>query len=62
MVKIVAKISTGQTPGAPRDWTTNQRIHMERPMALAMYVAEDGLVGHQWEVRPSGLWVFNAPV
>jgi hypothetical protein len=34
-------------PPAPRDWTTNQRIHMEGPMALATYVAEDGLVGHQ---------------
>ena len=42
-------------PGAPRNWTTNQRIHMEIPMALATYVAEDGLVGHQWEERPSGL-------
>jgi hypothetical protein len=26
------------------------------------YVAEDGLVGHQWEERPLGLSVFNAPV
>jgi hypothetical protein len=25
-----------------------------------MYVAEDGLVGHQWEERPLGLWVFDA--
>ena len=31
-------------------------------MALATYVAEDGLVGHQGEERPSGLRVFNAPV
>ena len=23
---------------------------------------EDGFVGHQWEQRPSGLMVFNAPV
>ena len=46
---------------APRDWTTNQRIHMEGPMALA-YVAEDGLVGHQWEEWPLGLRVFDAPV
>jgi hypothetical protein len=22
------------------------------PVALAIYVAEDGLVGHQWEERP----------
>ena len=24
-------------------------------MSLAVYVAEDGLVGHQWEERPLGL-------
>jgi hypothetical protein len=24
-------------------------------MSLAAYVAEDGLVGHQWEERPFGL-------
>jgi hypothetical protein len=30
-------------------------------MALATYVAEDGLVGHQWEERPLGLRVFDAP-
>ena len=29
-------------PGAPGDWTTNQRIHMEGPMALTIYVAEGG--------------------
>lgn len=32
------------------DSTTNQRIHMEGPMALTTYVAEDCLVGHQYEV------------
>jgi hypothetical protein len=47
-------------PGAPGDWVTNQRIHMEQPMVLATYVAEDGLVGHQWEERPSDLRVFDA--
>ena len=47
-----ATVSTGQTPGAPRDWTINQRVHMEGPMAPATYVAEDGLVGHQWESGP----------
>jgi hypothetical protein len=57
-----AKVSTGQTPGAPGDWTTNQRIHVERPMVLAAYVAEDGFVGHQWEERSSGLRAFNPPV
>ena len=34
-------------PGAPIDWTTTKIIHMERPMVLATYVAEDGLVVHQ---------------
>jgi hypothetical protein len=32
------------------------------PVAPAANMAEDGLVGHQWEERPSGLRVFNAPV
>ena len=31
-------------------------------MALAAYVAEDGLVGHQWEERLLGLREFEAPV
>ena len=42
------RVSIGQTPGASRGWTTNQRVHIEGPKALATYVAEDGLVGHQW--------------
>ena len=33
---------------------------MEQPMALATYVAEDRLVGNQWEKRPLGLKVFDA--
>ena len=49
-------------PRAPGDWTTNQRVHMEGPMALATYVAEDGLVGHQWVEWPLGLKLFDAPV
>jgi hypothetical protein len=48
-------------PRAPGDWTTNQRVHMEGPMFLAAYLAENGLVG-LWEERPLGLSVFNAPV
>jgi hypothetical protein len=31
-------------------------------MVLATYVAEDGLVGHQWEERPLGMRVFYALV
>jgi hypothetical protein len=49
-------------PRAPMVWTTNQRIHMEWPMALASCVVEDGIVGHQWEERLLGLSVFDAPV
>jgi hypothetical protein len=29
-------------------------------MAPAVYVAEDGLVGHQWEERPLVLWRLEA--
>jgi hypothetical protein len=25
------------SPGAPRKWTSNQRIHMDQPMVLAAY-------------------------
>jgi hypothetical protein len=49
-------------PGAPREWTTNLRVHMEEPKALAAYMAEDGLVEHQWEEQPLGLRVLYAPV
>jgi hypothetical protein len=31
-------------------------------MSLAAYVAEDGLVGHQWKERPSVLGIFYVPV
>jgi hypothetical protein len=33
--------------------TTNQRKHLVGLMAPATYVAEDGLVWHQWEERHS---------
>jgi hypothetical protein len=51
-----------QPPRALGDWTNNQRIYMEQTMALATYVAEDSLARYQWEERPFGLRVFNAPV
>ena len=35
---------------------------MEGPKVLTVYVAEDGLVGHQWEVRLLVLRRLNAPV
>jgi hypothetical protein len=40
------------TPRAPWNYTTNKRKHMVELVALAIYVAEDGLVSHQWEERP----------
>ena len=47
---------------APRNWTTNQRIHMEETLALAAQMAEGDLIGHQWEERPLGLRLFDSPV
>jgi hypothetical protein len=44
-----------RTPRALWNYTTNQRKHMVALVALAIYVAEDGLVSHQWEERPLGL-------
>jgi len=35
---------------------------MEGPMAPAAYVAEDGLVWHQWKGMPLELWRLDAPV
>jgi hypothetical protein len=35
------------TPRAPCNYTTNERKHMVELVALAVYVAEGGLVGHQ---------------
>jgi hypothetical protein len=41
---------------------TNQRNHMVILLSLVAYVAEDGLVGYQWEERPLVLFRFYAPV
>jgi hypothetical protein len=35
---------------------------MEGPMALAIYMAEVGLVGYQWEKQPLVLRRFDTPV
>jgi hypothetical protein len=40
------------THRAPWNYTTNQRKHMVELVALAIYLSEDGPVGHQWEERP----------
>jgi hypothetical protein len=55
------KCQQARPSGAPGDWTINQRVQLEGPMALDAYVAEDGLVGHQWEKRPLNLRVFDTP-
>jgi hypothetical protein len=45
-------VPTGQTPPELQGTGPPTRVHMEGPMAPATYVAEDGLVGHQWESGP----------
>jgi hypothetical protein len=40
----------------------DQGVYMEEPMVPAIYVAEDGLFGHQWEKRLLVLWRLDAPV
>ena len=57
------------TIGGTTIWTNqypqssiNKRKHMVGLMALAAYVAEYGLVSHQWEVRLLVLWRLYAPV
>ena len=57
-----ATASTGQIPGSPGDWTTNQIVHMEGPMVLATYVADDVLVGHQWKEQAVGLRASDVPI
>jgi hypothetical protein len=37
----------------------HQRIHMEAPMALAAYIAEDVLICHQWEQKSLVLWSYQ---
>ena len=40
------------TPQRSQGLTTNEKVHMEGPMAPATYVAEDCLVRRHWEERP----------
>ena len=40
------------TPQSSLGLNHQSKKHMVGLMALAAYVAEDGLVGHQWEERP----------
>jgi len=44
------------------DKSTNQRVYMKGPMALATDVAENGLVGYLFEERPLVLGRLDAPV
>jgi hypothetical protein len=48
-------------PELPRTKPPTKKIHMEGPMIPAAYVAEDGLVGYQWEERPLVLRGLDAP-
>jgi len=36
-------------------------VHLDRPMTPAAYVAEDGVVGHQWEEKPLVLPRLDTP-
>ena len=51
-------ISTKQTPPPELPGTKpgTKRVHMEGPIAPVGYVAEDGLIWHQWEKSPLVLW------
>ena len=45
-------ISTNQTPQSSQGLNYKPKNLMVGLMAPAVYVAEDGLAGHQWEERP----------
>jgi hypothetical protein len=49
-------------PELPGTKPPNKENSLEGPMTPAAYVAEDGLVGHQWEERPLVLRRLDAPV
>jgi hypothetical protein len=49
-------------PELPGTKTTNQRVYMGGSMAPATYVAEDGLIWHQWKGRSMVLWSGEAGV
>ena len=55
-------IWTNQYPPELPGLNHQSKKHMVEHMALAAYVAEDGLVGHQSEERPLVLWRICAPV
>jgi hypothetical protein len=57
-----AAVSTGQTPLSFQGQDHQSKNTHEVTHVPATYVAEDDLVGHQWEKRSSGLKVFDAPV
>jgi len=51
-----------QSTRAPRDLNHPSKSNMDRTMAPAAYVAEDSLVGHEWEEKPLILPRLNLPV
>ena len=54
-------VSTGQTPWSSQGLNNQPKSTHGRTQAQPAYVAEDGLVGHQWEEWPL-LRVLDAPV
>jgi hypothetical protein len=50
---------SANTIGGTTIWTTQYPLEL---MPLVAYVAEDGLVSHQWEERPLVFRRFYAPV
>ena len=55
-------MSIGQKPWSSQGLNHQPKSTHAGPMVLAIYVAEDSLVGHQWEERPLVLGVFIVPV
>jgi hypothetical protein len=54
---------TNQTnPQSSQGINHQQRVHMEGPMALAAYIAEDGFGRHQWDERLLVLGRLDTPV
>jgi hypothetical protein len=44
-------ISTNQNPQSSQGINHQQRVHMEQPMVPVIYVADEGLIRHQWKER-----------
>jgi hypothetical protein len=49
-------ISTNQTSQSSQGVKHQPKVHIEGLIAPSAYVAEDGLIWHQWEERALVLW------